>query len=282
MALFKRRIRTGTTEEMSFVEHLDVLRGHLFRSAIAVAAGAIVMAVYNKFIVQRILMGPTHSDFWTYRTLCDLGHKWGFGDKLCMADIQLKMQSNVVSGQFDTYFNVILIGGFIVAFPYIFWQFWRFTKPALKENELRNTRGVIFWVSMLFFLGVLFGYFVIAPYTISFFANFKLDSNIENIWTIGSYFTAMAQIVLGAGLAFQLPLAMYFLAKIGVVSSTYLRRVRKYAILIIVIVASIITPPDILSTIVASAPLILLYEISIVLCVRVENREKLREGKEWQ
>ena len=281
MALFKRRTKEGSAEEMSFIEHLDVLRGHLFRSAIAVVVGAIVMAIYNKFIVQRILMGPTHRDFWTYRTLCELGRKWGMGDKLCMADIQLKMQSNVVSGQFDTYFNVILIGGFILAFPYVFWQFWRFTKPALKENELRNTRGVIFWVSLLFFLGVLFGYFVIAPYTISFFANFQLDSNIENIWTIGSYFTAMSQIVLGAGLAFQLPLAMYFLAKIGVISAAYLRRVRKYAILIIVIVASIITPPDILSTVVASAPLILLYEISIVLCVRVENREKRLE-KEWQ
>lgn len=280
MAILKRRAKAGTTEEMSFIEHLDVLRGHLFRSAIAVVVGAILMAIFNKFIVQRILMGPTHSDFWTYRTLCELGHRWGMGDKLCMADIQLKMQSNVVSGQFDTYFNVILIGGFILAFPYVFWQFWRFTKPALKENELKNTRGVIFWVSLLFFLGVLFGYFVIAPYTISFFANFKLDSNIENIWTIGSYFTAMSQIVLGAGLAFQLPLAMYFLAKIGVVSAAYLRRVRKYAILIIVIVASIITPPDILSTVVASAPLILLYEISIVLCVRVERHEKRLE-KEW-
>ena len=281
MKLFKRRTKSGSTEEMSFIEHLEALRGHLFRCALAVAVGAIVMAVYNKFVVQRILMGPTHSDFWTYRTLCELSQKWGLGNKLCMADIQLKMQSNVVSGQFDTYFNIILIGGFILAFPYVFWQFWRFTKPALKENELRNTRGVIFWVSLLFFLGVLFGYFIIAPYTISFFANFKLDNNIENIWTIGSYFTAMAQIVLGAGLAFQLPLAMYFLAKIGVVSAGYLRRVRKYAILIIVVVASIITPPDMLSTIVASAPLLLLYEISIVLCVRVEKREK-RQEKEWQ
>jgi sec-independent protein translocase protein TatC len=280
MAILKRRKKDGTTEEMSFIEHLDVLRKHIFKAAIAVAAGAIIMAVYNKFIVQRILMGPTHSDFWTYRTLCELGQKWGFGNKLCMADIQLRMQSNVVSGQFDTYFNIVLIGGFILAFPYVFWQFWRFTKPALKENELRNTRGVIFWVSILFFLGVLFGYFVIAPYTISFFANFKLDNNIENIWTIGSYFTAMSQIVLGAGLAFQLPLAMYFLAKIGVVSAAYLRRARKYAILIIVIVTSIITPPDILSTVVASAPLILLYEISIVLCVRVERRQKAAEA-EW-
>ncbi len=265
---------------MSFVEHLDVLR--------ATCSGRPLVSLQGRSSWLFIINLSSSAFSWAQRIAIsgriepyvELGHKWGFGNKLCMAEIQLKMQSNVVSGQFDTYFNVILIGGFIVAFPYIFWQFWRFTKPALKENELRNTRGVIFWVSMLFFLGVLFGYFVIAPYTISFFANFKLDSNIENIWTIGSYFTAMAQIVLGAGLAFQLPLAMYFLAKIGVVSSSYLRRVRKYAILIIVIVASIITPPDILSTVVASAPLILLYEISIVLCTRVEKREK-REEAEW-
>jgi len=265
---------------MSFIEHLDVLRGHLFKSAVAVAIGAIVMAVYNKFIVQRILMGPTHPDFWTYRTLCELGQKWGFGNKLCMAEIHLRMQSNAVSGQFDTYFNIILIGGFILAFPYVFWQFWKFTKPALKERELKNTRGVIFWVSMLFFLGVLFGYFVIAPYTISFFANFVLDSNIENIWTIGSYFTTISQLILGAGLAFQLPLVMYFLAKIGVVSAAYLRRVRKYAILVIVIVTSIITPPDMLSTVVASVPLILLYEISILLCVKVEKKQA-KEEAQW-
>ena len=280
MKLFRSRTRNGDDQEMSFIEHLDVLRGHLFKSALAVAIGAIVMAIYNKFIVTRILMGPTHPDFWTYKKLCELSQKWGFGNKLCMQEIHLKMQSNAVSGQFDTYFNIVLIGGFILAFPYVFWQFWRFTKPALKEKELRNTRGVIFWVSLLFFLGVLFGYFVIAPYTISFFANFVLDSNIENIWTIGSYFTTVAQLVLGAGLAFQLPLVMYFLAKIGVVSASYLRRVRKYAILIIVIVASIITPPDMLSTIVASVPLILLYEISILLCVKVEKKQA-REEAQW-
>lgn len=278
MKLFKSRTGNGDQQEMSFIEHLDVLRGHLFKSAVAVAIGAILMAVYNKFIVQRILMGPTHADFWTYRTLCRLSQKWGLGNKLCMAEIHLKMQSNAVSGQFDTYFNIILIGGFIVAFPYVFWQFWKFTKPALKEKELRNTRGVIFWVSMLFFLGVVFGYFVIAPYTISFFANFVLDSNIENIWTIGSYFTTVAQLVLGAGLAFQLPLVIYFLAKIGVVSAAYLRRIRKYAILVIVIVTSIITPPDMLSTIVASVPLILLYEISILLCVKVEKKQAKEEA----
>ena len=266
---------------MSFVEHLDVLRGHLFKSALAVAIGAIVMAIYNKFIVQHILMGPTHQDFWTYRTLCSLSQKWGFGNKLCMTEFHVRMQSNSVAGQFDVYFNIILIGGFILAFPYVFWQFWKFTKPALKPNELKNTRGVIFWVSLLFFLGVIFGYFVIAPYTINFFANFRIDSNIENIWMIGSYFTTIAQLILGAGLAFQLPLVMYFLAKIGVVSASYLRKVRKYAILIIVIVASIITPPDMLSTIVASVPLILLYEISIVICVRVEKKQAREDVAVW-
>jgi sec-independent protein translocase protein TatC len=282
MKLFKRRTRNGDEqEEMSFVEHLDVLRGHLFKSALAVAIGAIVMAIYNKFIVQRILMGPTHADFWTYRTLCALSQKWGFGNKLCMTEFHVRMQSNAVAGQFDTYFNIILIGGFILAFPYVFYQFWKFTKPALKPNELKNTRGVIFWVSLLFFLGVIFGYFVIAPYTINFFANFRIDSNIENIWMISSYFTTIAQLILGAGLAFQLPLVMYFLAKIGVVSAAYLRRVRKYAILIIVIVTSIITPPDMLSTIVASVPLILLYEISIVICVRVEKKQAKEDAVVW-
>jgi sec-independent protein translocase protein TatC len=279
MKLFQRRAKNGTAEEMSFIEHLDVLRGHLFKSALAVAIGAIVMAIYNKFIVQRILMGPTHADFVTYGLLCRIGQKWGFGDKLCMQEIHVKMQSNAVSGQFDVYFNIILIGGFILAFPYVFWQFWKFTKPALKPKELKNTRGVIFYVSLLFFLGVFFGYFVIAPYTINFFANFVLDSNIENIWTIASYFNTIVPLILGAGLAFQLPLVMYFLAKVGVVSSSYLRRVRKYAILIIVVVASIITPPDMLSTIVASVPLLILYEISVLLCVRVEKREKLEEAK---
>src|SRR6201996_2511851 len=281
MSLFKRGGKSGAAGEMSFVEHLDELRKHLFRSAVAVAIGAIVMVVYNNFIVKKVLMGPTHADFPTYSYLCRLGTRLHLGTKLCMTQINVKMQSTAVAGQFDVYFNIVLIGGFILAFPYVFWQFWKFTKPALTTKELKNTRGVIFWVSLLFFIGVLFGYFVIAPYTINFFANFSIDSNIENIWTIGSYFSTISQLILGAGLAFQLPLVMYFLAKIGVVSAAYLRRVRKYAILIIVIVASIITPPDMLSTIVASVPLLMLYEISILLCVRVEKRQKLAEIKEW-
>jgi sec-independent protein translocase protein TatC len=281
MKLFKRRAKAGSAEEMSFIEHLDVLRSHLFKSALAVALGAIVMAVYNKFIIQRVLMGPTNADFATYVYLCKISARLGLGGALCMTQINVNMQSTEVAGQFNIYFNVILIGGFILAFPYVFWQFWKFTKPALKPKELKNTRGVIFWVSLLFFIGILFGYFVVAPYTINFFSNFTLDPKIKNIWAVSNYFSTIVPLILGAGLAFQLPLVMYFLAKIGVVSAGYLRKMRKYSILIMVVVASIITPPDMLSTIVCTIPLMILYEISIVLCARVEKREKQEENKVW-
>ena len=265
--------------EMSFIDHLEVLRGHLFRCAIAVAIGAVVVGIYNKFFVREILMGPTHSEFPTYRILCKLGNYLHI-NRLCMNGIGIKMQSTAVSGQFSVFFNVILIGGFIVAFPYVFWQFWKFIKPALTKKELRSTRGVIFWVSFLFFLGVLFGYFVIAPYTVNFFANFQLDSNIENRWTITSYLDTLVPLILGTGLAFQLPLAMFFLTKIGIVGSAFLRKNRKYAIVIMLVVAGIITPPDMLSQIVVTLPLILLYEVSIMLAKKVERKEK-EEELEW-
>jgi sec-independent protein translocase protein TatC len=283
MKLFKKKPASEPKAEMSFIEHIDELRKHLFRSVIAIVLGAIVMAVYNNFIVKKILMGPTHPDFPTYYYLCKLGERLGLGSKLCLSSINVKMQSNAVAGQFSVYLNVILIGGFIIAFPYIFWQFWKFVKPALKRNELHGTRGVIFWVSTLFFIGVLFGYFIVAPYTINFFANFKLDDNIENFWTIASYFNTMVPLILGSGIAFQLPLVLYFLAKIDVVSSAFLRKYRKHAILIIVIATSIITPPDMLSTIICSIPLIFLYEISIFLCVKVEKKKQKEAIKEdWE
>ena len=280
--IFRRRQKDGSGEEMSFIEHLDALRSHLFRAAVAVAAGAIVMVIYNKFIVERVLMGPTNNDFATYVYLCKISERLGLHGALCMTQINVNMQNTDVAGQFNIYFNVILIGGFILAFPYVFWQFWKFTKPALTPKELKNTRGVIFWVSLLFFIGILFGYFIVVPYTVNFFSNFSLDPKIKNIWTVGNYFNTIVPLILGAGLAFQLPLVMYFLSKIGVVSATYLRRVRKYAILVMVIVASIFTPPDMLSTVVCTIPLMILYEISILLCVKEEKRQKQDEIREWQ
>lgn len=281
MSLFSNISDPEQKAEMSFIDHIDELRKHLFRSIIAIVLGAILMGIFNKFIIRKILMGPIHPDFPTYTYLCKLGKYLGMGNDLCLTSIHVRMQSNAVAGQFNVFLNVVLIGGFIIAFPYVFLQFWKFVKPALKTNELKGTRGVIFWVSLLFFIGVLFGYFIVAPYTINFFANFSIDANIENIWTIASYFNTMVPLMLGSGIAFQLPLVLYFLAKIGVVSSGYLRKYRKHAILIIVIVTSIITPPDMLSTIICSIPLVLLYEISIFLCIKVEKKRKVEKDEEW-
>jgi sec-independent protein translocase protein TatC len=276
MALFKRKAGADRAE-MSFVDHLEVLRGHLFR----IVAGGIIVAVYNDFFIKKVLMGPTHAEFPTYSWMCKAGRYLNLGDALCMEDMVVKMQSTSVSGQFSMWFTVVIIGGIIIAFPYIFYEFWRFIKPALTQKELGKTRGVIFWVSLMFFMGVAFGYFVIAPYTVNFFANFQLDENIENRWTITSYIDTLIPLILGTGLAFQLPLVMLFLSKIGIVTPDYLRKGRKYAIIIIVVVAGVITPPDVISQIIVSIPLLLLYEVSIFLSAKVAKEDARREELEW-
>lgn len=266
---------------MSFIDHLEVLRGHIFRAFISIAAGAIIVGIFNRFVIKNILLGPTHANFPTYNWLCKLGTKLKLGNALCMDQVGVKMQSTSVGGQFSMWFTVVLIGGVILAFPYIFFEFWRFIKPALTKKELARTRGVIFWVSLLFFTGVLFGYFVISPYTINFFSNFQLDESIENRWTITSYIDTIIPLILGSGLAFQLPLVIFFLAKVGIVNASYLRKSRKYAIVIILIIAGIITPgPDLISQLTVALPLFLLYEISILLTRNVEKQLAEEEAKE--
>jgi len=283
MALsFLKRKTEEERAEMSFIDHLEALRGHLFRSVVAIAIGAVVAGIYNKFIIKRILLGPTQDSFPTYGVICKIGKSLNLGNALCMQGIDLKMQSTVVSGQFSMWFTVVLVSGLILAFPYVFYQFWTFIKPALTKKELHKTRGVIFWVSFLFFTGVLFGYLVVAPYAINFFFHFQLDEIIENRWTINSYIDMMLPLVLGSGLAFQLPLVMFFLAKIGIVSGTYLSKMRKYAVVIIFIIAGIITPgPDVISQLAVALPLLLLYEISIILARRVDKERAEQDAKEW-
>lgn len=280
LSLFKKNNDDGS--EMSFIDHLEVLRGHLFRSVVAIAIGAIIAGIYNKFIIKNVLLGPSHDSFPTYGLICKLGKSLRLGDALCMQGIQLKLQSTEVSGQFSMWFSVILISGLIMAFPYVFYQFWNFIRPALTKKELHKTRGVIFWVSFLFFTGVAFGYFVVAPYAINFFFHFQLDEAVQNIWTINSYIDMMLPLVLGSGLAFQLPLVMLFLAKIGLVTARFLKSKIKYAIVIILIVAGIITPgPDVVSQLAVTIPLMLLYMVSIFLAARVDKERAEEEEKEW-
>jgi len=281
LSFFRRGNPNDERGEMSFIDHLEVLRGHLFRSVLAILVGAILIAVYKDFFVKRVLMGPTHADFPTYGLFCRIGRYLHLEKALCMQGLSIQMQSTGVATQFSTFISVMLIGGIIIAFPYIFYEFWRFVRPALTQKELKNTRGVIFWVSLLFFMGVFFGYFVIAPYTLNFFGNFQLDENIENRWTISSYFDTLIPLVLGSGLAFQLPLLMILLAKIGIVTASYLRKMWKYAVVIILIVAAVITPgPDVISQMTVAIPLLLLYWVSILLTKRIE-KQKTEEDKEW-
>jgi sec-independent protein translocase protein TatC len=280
LSFFKRT--TKDRAEMSFVDHLDELRGHLFKSVVAIAIGAVVAGVFQKFIIKKILFGPTNDEFPTYGIICRFGKFLNLGDALCMKGLDLKMQSTNVTGQFSMWFTVVLVSGLIIAFPYVFYQFWRFIKPALSKKELQNTRGVIFWVSFLFFLGVSFGYFVITPYAINFFFNFQLDEMVENRWTINSYIDMILPMILGSGLTFQLPLVMFFLAKIGIVSSKYLSKVRKFAVVVIFIVAAIITPgPDVISQMAVAIPLMILYEVSILLVRRVDKQRAEDDAKEW-
>jgi sec-independent protein translocase protein TatC len=281
LSIFKRKQREEKAE-MSFVDHLEALRGRLFRSVVAIALGAVVAGIYNKFIIKQVLLGPTHDSFPTYGFICRLGNSLNLGNALCMKGIDLKMQSTQVSGQFSMWFTVVLVSGLILAFPIVFSQFWSFIKPALTKKELQRTRGVIFWVSFLFFIGIMFGYFVVAPYSINFFFNFQLDEIIENRWTINSYIDMMLPMVLGSGLAFQLPLVMYFLARIGMVTGNYLAKVRKFAVVVIFVVAGIITPgPDVISQLAVAVPLLLLYEVSILLARRVDRERAAEDAKEW-
>lgn len=278
---WKKKDGSGEKAEMSFIDHLEVLRKHLFRSVLFIVAGMIVAAIYNDFIIDKIVLGPIHEDFVTFKKICEWGHKVGLGDKMCIGKIGVTMQNVDTTGQVSLFFTSMFVTGFILAFPFVFREFWKFVKPALTKNELRKTGGVIFWVSFLFFIGVLFGYFILMPFSMNFLATFTMSDSIQNIWTIKSYIGTMMPLVLGSGLAFQMPLVMFFLAKIGIVTGSFLRKNRRYAIVVILIVAAIITPPDVISQIVVTLPLWLLYEISIVLASRVEKQKAKEEKEEW-
>ncbi len=267
--------------EMSFIDHLEELRGHLFRSAIAVVIGMIITGIYSKFIIDKIVLGPIHDDFVTFRKICDFGRFIGIGDALCIGKIGVTMQNVDTTGQISLFFTSLFVGGFILAFPFVFREFWKFVKPALTKNELKKTRGVIFWVSFLFFTGTLFGYFFLMPFSMNFLANFSMSDSIQNIWTIKSYINTMMPLVLGSGLAFQLPIVIFFLAKIGLITAKFLRTNRRYALVVILIIAAIITPPDVISQSVVTIPLWILYEISILLAARVEKEKAKEEKEEW-
>lgn len=257
---------------MSFLDHLEELRKRLFRAVIGVLVGVFVIVYFHQFVVDDVIMSPRRADFITYRAFCDWSHRMGMGEDLCLQPPTFKLQSTTMSGNMNADIMVCIIGGLILAFPFVFWQIWGFIKPGLKEREIKAVNGIVFFVSLLFFSGVLFGYFLLAPLSIQFLGNYQF-ADVENNSTILSYLKLTTTLVFGTGLIFQLPILIYFLAKIGLVTAAFLRKYRKHAFVVNLIVAAIITPPDVSSQLLVAMPLLLLYEISIFIAARVEKKK---------
>ena len=283
MALFNRNGGSGKSE-MTFIDHLEELRSHIIRSVLAILVMAAVIFIYRNWIFDNVLYGPLNPDFISYRALCQFSHWAHMGNALCMPAVKVEMQSNTFGGQFLSSISIALIGGIIIAFPFIFWEFWRFVRPALKEKEVKNTRFMIFWVSFFFFTGAAFGYFLLGPFTFNFLGGFQLGTKgfITTRPTLADYIDNLTNIILGCGLAFELPVLAFILTKIGLITPSYLKRTRKYAIVVILILAAFITPsPDWMSQMIVFTPLWLLYELSIIVSSRVSKEREKEDAEEW-
>jgi len=252
---------------MPFLNHLEELRWRLVRAAIAILIVGTVIWFYQETIINVVFLSMAKKEFITFRIMCQF-----FG--VCITEIPIKFQSMTVSGQFSYALMMSFLGGIVVTFPYLFYQIWAFVKPGLKFKEKNLARGIVFYVSLLFFLGILFGYYIVAPLSIQFFGSYQMSSKIENIFTVNSYMSTILSTVFYCGLFFLLPVVTYLLTKIGLFDSVFLRKYRKHAIVIILILAAIITPPDVISQIIVSIPILILYEIGIVVSKRVEKQKK--------
>ncbi len=261
-------------KELSFLGHLEELRWRIVRAAIAIVVGAIVAFSAKGFVFDKIILAPKSENFITYRLLCELGTFLGLGDVFCLADYALQIQNINMAGQFTTHIVVSLIAGFIISFPYVFYQLWKFLAPGLTEREIKLSRGVVFFTSLLFLLGVLFGYFVIAPLSIQFLATYSISATVMNQITLGSFISTITSVTLANGLVFQLPVAVYFLAKLGLLTPAFLKQYRKHAFVAVLILSAIITPPDVWSQILVTIPLMFLYEISILVAKRVTKKSR--------
>lgn len=255
--------------EMSFLEHLEVLRWHLVRSVSAIVIFGLGAFLFKGFIFDTVLLGPKDPDFWTYRTMCAASERFGLSDLLCIGKLNFQLINISMAGQFTTHIFVSLIAGLVLAFPYVVFELWRFIRPGLYAHERKYANGMVFYTSLLFILGVLFGYYVIAPLSVNFLGNYQVSDQVVNQIDLNSYFTTLATLVLASGLVFELPMLVYFLTKIGIVTPDWLRTYRKHSIVGILILAAVITPPDIASQVLVFFPLMVLYEVSIYVSAAV-------------
>ncbi len=263
----------NSEKQMSFLDHLEELRWLLIRSSIFILLGAIVAFIFSDFIFNTIIFGPKDSNFVTYQFFCEIAKTFNFEDSFCSKELPFEIQNRTMEGQFSVMVWTSITAGFIISFPFLLWELWKFISPALYSKEKKNAKLFITISSLLFFIGVLFGYYVITPLSINFLANLQVSEIVKNQIDINSYISLVKTTSLACGLVFELPIIIYFLSVMDLVSPQFLREYRKYAIVLILIVAAIITPPDIISQIIVSIPLLILYELSIYISKFVQRKK---------
>lgn len=251
-------------QEMNFFDHLEELRSRIVKIAIAVLVAAVVIFIYQEWIMDNIFLVMKDPNFITYRLMCQYL-------SVCTESIPIEMHSNSMGGQFAYSMLMSFVGGAVVAFPFIFYQLWCFIKPGLKQSEIKKFRGIVFYVSILFFTGILFGYFVVAPISVQFFGTYQISKEIINFFTISSYMSTIISTVFYSGLFFLLPVLLYLLAKVGIITAAFLRKYRRHAIVVVLALSAVITPPDVISQVIVSIPILLLYEISILVVAKSEK-----------
>ena len=266
-------------DEMSFLDHLEELRWHLIRSTIAVLIIASAALLMKEFIFDVVLFGPKNMDFPTYRFFCKIGTFLGIDSDFCADELPFTIQSRLMAGQFSAYLWTSIWVGFIVGFPYLLYEMWKFISPGLHANERKHSKGFIFTASLLFFCGALFGYYVVAPLSINFLGTFKVSQEVTNEFDLASYVATVRTSVIACGLIFELPIIVYFLTKVGLVTPEILKKYRKISLVVVLILAAVITPPDIASQVVVALPILVLYQISIYISKRVLKKQAKREAK---
>jgi sec-independent protein translocase protein TatC len=264
-------------KEMSFLDHLEELRWHIVRSIMAIMVLTVVAFIFTPWVFENIIFAPSRVDFPTFKWLCKLGELTGATDALCAKPFPFKVQSRYMTGQFTMQILASFVIGFIISFPYVFWELWRFIRPGLKLNERKNSSGAVFAVSFLFLLGISFGYFVLCPMMTWFFASYSISTAIVNEFDITSYVSTFIALVFGSGLLFQMPVVVFFMTKIGLLTPTFMRTYRRHAIIVILVIGAIVTPPDPLSQVLISMPLFLLYEISIFISAYVVRQKRKQD-----
>jgi len=274
MAIFAKA-KKSESAEMSFLDHLEELRWHLVRSVVVIFALAIVFFLNKDFLFNTIILAPKNADFFTYKFMCKLSHLLQMGDALCMNGLEFSLINTTLSGQFTLHMWAAFVAGIVVGFPYLVWEAWRFIKPALTATEIGYSKGILFFVSILFSFGVLFGYYLIAPLSINFLGTYQVSSEVKNMIDMDSYISTITVITFASGLLFELPIVVYFLSSLGIISPAFMKRYRKHAVVVILILAAVITPsPDITSQLLVALPVYVLYELSIFVSAYVVNKKE--------